>query len=282
MGLMDKVPASAAFARIQSQAGSLIWHARDIETLTVYEWDEKGVQQNAFGDQQVSIPAGAARIELQLYNFPTCQLRKIYFPKGTRTPWHPNLDDTLFYSIDARQVEFVGTQSFHARPGDVTLHPVGVDHHSETLTAGWRLEFAFEAQPGKCGRDLIALPGDNMIRHDVVEWVEAGVCRRIVGNSEQSGCQFRARMFHFPIYTLHEQYFSAGSILPPHRNASEKLIYVLQGRLRITTDTLTDELTVGAMARLPAGKSFAREALSDCVVIELTGHVAPRAYPRHD
>ena len=282
MGLMDKVPASAAFARIQSKAGSLIWHARDIETLTVYEWDEKGVQQNAFGDQQVSIPAGAARIELQLYNFPTCQLRKIYFPKGTRTPWHPNLDDTLFYSIDARQVEFVGTQSFHARPGDVTLHPVGVDHHSETLTAGWRLEFAFEAQPGKCGRDLIALPGDNMNRHDVVEWVEAGVCRRIVGNSEQSGCQFRARMFHFPIYTLHEQYFSAGSILPPHRDAGEKLIYVLQGRLRITADTLTDELTVGAMARLPAGKSFAREALSDCVVIELTGHVAPRAYPRHD
>jgi quercetin dioxygenase-like cupin family protein len=278
---MDGVPQSKAFLRIQAESGKLVLHEREIETLTVYEWEENGVQQNAFGDQDVKIPYGAAKIELMLYNFPTCQLRKIYFPKGTRTPWHPNHDDIILYSLDAHQVEFVNLMSFHARPGDATLHPSGVDHHSETLQPGWRLEFAFEAQH-RSGRDLIALPGADMTLHEVTEWVEGGRCRRIVGPTSQAGDRFRIKMFHFPAYAMHELYLPRGSRLSVHTNTAERLLYVLDGRLRITTDTVTDELTPGSMARVPAGKAFAREALSECVVIDLEGSTTPRPYPRHD
>jgi len=281
MRSMDGVPESQAFNRIQAYEPGLIVHARDIETLTVYEWDEDGVQQNAFGDQDVKVPAGAAKIELQLYNFPTCQLRKIYFPKGTRTPWHPNHDDIILYSIDAHQVEFVNLQSFHARPGDATLHPSGVDHHSETLVKGWRLEFAFDAQ-GRSGRDLIALPGADMTRHDVIEWIEADQRREAIGPTPRTGNRYQAKLFHFPVYTLREQYFPRGSRIARHTNSTEKLLYVLEGRLRVTLDAVTDELLPGSMARLPACTAFAREALADSVVIELDGWTTPRPYPRRD
>ncbi len=278
--MAGRTPNSPAFLRIQTDPGKLILHARDIETLTVYEWEEDGVQQNAFGDEDVVVPYGAARIELQLYNFPTCQLRKIFFPARTRTPWHPNHDDIILYGVDAHQVEFVGTQSFHARPGDATLHPVGVDHHSETLVPGWRLEFAFEAQPGRCGRDLIALPAQGMIRHEVTEWVENGKRCHLIGPTDRAGSRYFARMFHFPVYTLHECHFDAGAALDLHVNSAEKLLYVLSGQLGITTDGVTDLLERDSMARIPAGSRFAREARSGCTVLELEGHQAPRPYPR--
>lgn len=281
MGTMDGVPQSQAFTRIQAATGKLVVHERDLETVTVYEWEENGVQQNAFGDQQVQVPYGAARIELQLYNFPTCQLRKIYFPRGTRTPWHPNHDDIILYGIDAHQVEFVNLQSFHARPGDATLHPAGVDHHSETLQPGWRLEFAFETRH-MAGRDLIALPGRDMTRHEITEWVENDQRRQSFAPTQQAGGKFRAKLFHLSCYAMQEQHFSAGVRLPLHTNATEKLLYVVQGRLRITTDTVTDDLEAGSMARIVAGKSFARAALTDCVAIELDGHTTPRPYPRHE
>lgn len=278
--MAGRIPNSPAFLRIQADPGKLVLHARDIETLTVYEWEENGVQQNAFGDEDVAVPYGAAKIELQLYNFPTCQLRRIFFPPRTRTPWHPNHDDIILYSVDAHQVEFVGTQSFHARPGDATLHPVGVDHHSETLVPGWRLEFAFEAQPGRCGRDLIALPAQGMIQHEITEWIEDGRRRHVVGPTARPGGRYHAKMFHFPVYTMHECRFAAGSTLGLHVNATDRLLYLLHGTLRITTDSVTDVLEQDSMARVPAGKAFAREALTDCTLLELDGHEAPRPYPR--
>ncbi len=277
---MGRFPNSPAFLRIQQDAGQLVLHAKDIETLTVYEWEEHGEQQNAFGDEEVAVPPDAAKIELQLYNFPTCQLRKIYFPRLTRTPWHPNFDDIILYSIDAHQVEFVGTQSFHAAPGDASLHPAGVDHHSETLREGWRLEFAFEAQAGKCGRDLIALPAQNMIWHELSDRIVNGTRQQHIGRLADADCRYQAKMFHFPVYTMFVCRIAAGERLPLHCNAAEKLLYILSGRMRVATDSITEDVTKDAMVRLPEGRQHAREALTDCLVIELDGYTAPRPYPR--
>jgi quercetin dioxygenase-like cupin family protein len=274
-------PPSAAFLRAQTETGKLIQHERDIESLTVYEWSEDGVQQNAFGDQDITVPDGAARIELQLYNFPTGQLRKIYFPKGTRTPWHPNHDDIILYGIDAHQIEFVGNQTFHSRPGDCTLHPSGVDHHSETLIAGTRVEFAFAAQH-RSGRDLVALPGADMQLHEMTEWVEKGRRLEQFGTRRGAGARYRAKLFYFPGYTVRELHLPKGAALPRHRNSDEKLLYVLSGKLSVTTDRATDLVTGGGMLRMVAGKAFAREALSPSVVLELEASLTPRPYPRQD
>jgi quercetin dioxygenase-like cupin family protein len=271
---------SQEFHDAQQDSGKLIVHERDVKPLTVWEWEEDGASKNAFGDQpNAKIPRDAAKIELQLYNFPTGQLRKIYFTKGTRTPWHPNLDDIIFYSIDAHQVEFVGQASFYTRPGDVTIHPAGVDHHSETLVAGTRLEFAFDAQD-KSGRDLIAMSGRDMMLHDITEWVEGGKRLEVIGATDRPGGKYRSKLFYFPAYTLFEQHFPRGERLPTHVNAAEKLLYVLEGRLKVTTDGVTDEVAAGSMVRLVAGKSFAREALADSTVLELAASKAPRPYPR--
>jgi quercetin dioxygenase-like cupin family protein len=275
---------SPAFLRAQQDPGKLILHEREIESLTVYEWSENGVQQNAFGDQQVAVPADAAKIELQMYNFPTGQLRKIYFPKGTRTPWHPNHDDIILYGLDAHQVEFVGNQTFHSRPGDATLHPSGVDHHSETLAAGTRVEFAFEAQH-RSGRDLVALPCADMQLHELTEWVSKGERRVVFGRKvpgKARGSRYRARMFCFPAYTMLELHLPKGQTLPRHSNAIEKLFYVRSGKLRVTTDRSTAVVTAGAMVRMVAGKKFEREALAASVILELEASKTPRPYPRPD
>ena len=276
-----KVPPSPGFLRAQAADGGLIQHERDIESLTVYEWSEHGQQQNAFGDQDVAVPHDAAKIELQLYNFPTGQLRKIYFPKGTRTPWHPNHDDIILYGIDAHQVEFVGNQSFHSHPGDCTLHPSGVDHHSETLIAGTRVEFAFEAQH-RSGRDLVALAAADMKLHELTEWVSKGRRLEQFGRRSSGGSRYRARLFHFPAYTVRELHLPEGATLPRHRNADERLLYVLSGKLRVTTDRVSGIVTRGSMLRMVAGKTFARQALGASVVLELEASLTPRPYPRSD
>lgn len=273
-------PQSKAFQQAQVDPNKLILHERDVTPLTVWEWAEDGIAKHAFGDQAgFRVPQDAAKIEVQLYNFPTGQLRKIHFSKGTRTPWHPNLDDILFYSIDAQQVEFVGTAAFNTRPGDATLHPAGVDHHSETLIAGTRLEFAFEPQD-RSGRDLIAMSGRDMMLHDITEWVEDGKRLEIVGKTQRSGSNYQAKMFYFPAYTLIEAHLPRGARLDPHINAVEKLLYVLAGRLSIMTDGERGDAGAGSMVRMKAGAEFSREALLDSTIIELVASKAPRPYPR--
>ncbi len=253
----------------------LIIHERDLKTITVYQWERDGKLLHAWPDQKADIPYDASRVDVKLYNFPTGQFRKLFYPTGTRTAWHENESDLIFYSLGAHQVEFLGDQVFDAWPGDATLHPAGTRHHSETTAGGWKAEIAFDPQ-GKSGVDLVALPGRGMAIRWLTEQVEGG--KRIVSLAARKDgpAVFTAKSFNFPGYVLVEAHYPKGEAIAPYRSDREQLAYVVSGRLKVTSDTVTDELGPGDMVRIAAGKMFARTALEDSVVVEVDGSKAPR------
>jgi quercetin dioxygenase-like cupin family protein len=265
---------SMTVAPAAANSETLILRDADVKHLIVYGWERDGVFMNAWPGDGTETPYDAARLEVQIYKFPTGHLRRLYFTKGTNTHWHINKDDSIIYNVDVHQVEFVDTQTFLSHPGDVSLHPDGVMHHSEAIQSGQRCEFSFKPQ-GKSGRDLIALPGRDMTFHAATDWVEDGERKLVYGKTDRSGGKFTAKIFAFPNYFLIEAHYPKGETLPLHKNATEKLIFVVSGRLKVTTDTLTEEVGAGDMVRLAVGRDFARQALEDSVVLEIDGSKAP-------
>lgn len=269
----ELIPAARDAQKIDE--ARLIIRDRDLKIITVYQWEREGKLSHAWPDQKKEVPYDASVVDVKLYNFPTGQLRKLYFRAGTRTAWHTNEDDIVMYNLPMlHQVEFVGNKVFDGHPGDATIHPAGVRHHSETIEAGWKAEFAFAAQ-GRSGVDLIAesVRGKNV--QSLVESVEGGRRKIKVAAGDKAAGRFSAMTFSFPGYTLIEARYPRGEAIGIHSNDSEKLAYVVSGRLRVTTDGIVDDIGSGDMVRLIKDRPFAREALEDSVVLEIDGSFSP-------
>ena len=188
----------------------LIIHDRDVKTITVFQWERDGKLFHAWPDQKKDSPYDASVVDARLYNFPTGQLRKLYFRSGTRSAWHINEDDIVMYNLAMlHQVEFVGNKVFDGYPGDATIHPAGVRHRSETVEGGWKAEFAFAGQ-GRSGVDLIAESARGKAVQSLVERVENGRRKIQLAPAEATG-RFTAITYSFPGYTLVEARYPRGS-----------------------------------------------------------------------
>ena len=277
---MDDLPEIAR--RASTIAGRMILHNRDVQKLVVREWERDGVQHVAWPDDGQSVPYDAAVIGLKLFNYTTGQLRLIDFEKGVRTPWHRNShQDALFYGIDSTQMEFVDEATHHAYPGDASLHPEGVMHHSETIIGGVRAEFGFAPQ-GRSGHDLLAISGRTLGLHTVHEHVLDGrkrvTFRPPASATPADGLSFRAKLFVFPAYSILEAHYPAATTLVRHINQDEKIVYVISGRACVSIGKESAEVGCGDVYRMAAGLPFERRTLEPTVVIEVDGSQAPWAF----
>ncbi len=264
-------PEVAAMMKITDK---LIVHDADVKPITVYEWERNGVQHNGWPGQEATVPYDAAKVTLKLFNFPTGQLRKLYFAEGVKTPIHFNHDDIILYSLGTSQVEVIGPETFVSHPGDASLHPTGVMHYSQTLVPGWRAEFAFKSQY-KSGIDATSLSGRDKTLHQVTEWVEGGQRKVAYDKKDQKGAVSTAKIFQFPGYELIEARLPKGNVLPVHMAAADRLLYVVSGKLKVTSGSESGTVTTGDMVRVAAGKPFAREALEDTVLVDVEASKTP-------
>jgi quercetin dioxygenase-like cupin family protein len=266
---------SADLQKARTVADKPIIHGADVKPIEVYEWVRDGVHHNSWPGDGQTPPYDAAKQRLQLFSLPTGSLRKVYAEKGTHTPWHPTgKQDVLFYTLTSDQVEFVDNAAVYSHPGDVSLHPEGVMHHYESVTGGYWLAIGFAPQ-GKSGRDLIWMQGSQHTLFDATEWVEGNQRKMAIGATDNPGAKFKVKLFQFPGYLVSELRLPKGEALPVHKNDAERILYVISGRLRMTSDTMTDEVAAGDVAREIAGKPFAREALEDSVILEIDGSKPP-------
>ena len=245
----------------------------DVTPVVVYEWETGGVQHNGWGENAKGVPEGAIKLTLKLFNFPTGQLRKLYFGEGGRTPVHLNHDDIILYSLGTSQVEVVGREVFASHPGDASLHPAGVMHYSQTVAPGWRGEFAFKAQ-GKAGLDPVPLAGRDKPLHAVSEWVDGSV-RKFAYDAKDRPVTSTARVFSFPGYELIEAHLPRGATLPAYTPDAERLLYVVSGRLKVTSGNESGVVGAGDMVRVAKGQRFARETLDDAVVLDVEASQTP-------
>lgn len=264
--------------RASTVSGRFIIRDAEVPHLIVHEWERDGVQMVAWPEDGQVAPYDAARIGLKLFNFETGQVRLIDFDNGTRTPWHLcKYQDALFYGLTATQIEFVNEAIHHAHPGDASIHPEHTMHHSETIIGGTRVEFGFAPQ-GKSGRDLVAIPGRDLTLHRIADRVADGKAVRLWGDEAAGAGEYRAKLFQLPGYGILEAHYPKGHAVALHEAAEEKIVYVISGRLTVTTGDESGEVGVGDCYRIAAGKPFAREALEDVVLIEVDGSDAPWAF----
>ncbi len=254
-----------------------VLHGRDVPWVQVYEWEADGVRHNAWPGDGIVPPAGAAKMQLQLFTFPTGQLRHLRFVKGDTTPTHVNLSDIMIYSVSGVQTETVNGISDTGAPGDVSMHPYGVRHFSVAHTDAERDEFAFKPRPGAGDQAVFlhqrALPlqllGTQM--HDGKLALLAGDAARALPLSDR----FQARIFTFPTMQLAHLHYRDGYGLPRHTNVGEKLAFVLSGRYRVTIGDTADTVVAGDMFRMIDGQAFALQAVQAGDMLVVDGGAAP-------
>lgn len=257
----------------------LVVHRAERPVFTVYEWvDGLGGRFTAWAGDGQTPPSYATRIQARVFSFPTGQLRELTFQKHTQiSPNHVIVCDDVTYAVSGHYVQFINEDGvIDNRAGDVALHPTGVHHNSIALEAGTRLEFAFDPKPG-IGKTAVAMPRTATPLRPAVETVSQGV-RHVTFASESQGHgegRFAERVFSLPGYILVEAHYPRGERAPAFRVSGERIVYVLEGRLKISTGAEDAEVVQGDSYREVAGQMMQREALEDTTTVEINASSAP-------
>lgn len=237
-------------AAFLAPSGKLVLHGSQQPQLRVFEWERNGTRYNAWPGDTVQPPYDAADLKLRVFSFPGGMIRELYYKSGTHTPPHVNHETIVMYGISGKRVQVVDTDVGVLGAGDASFHPAGVVHQSLTVVAGSQLEFAF---PGKPSRDPKAV------------WLSASQAVAAPGIAKST-----LKTFRFPGVALIETHVPGNTMLPPSVDSKDGLVYVLNGKMRVTIGQLNDVVGQGDALRFPAGVSHHIEALQDSAIVQVT------------
>jgi quercetin dioxygenase-like cupin family protein len=68
-------------------------------------------------------------------------------------------------------------------------------------------------------------------------------------------------------FSLSQTYFKKGAKMPQHAHGGERLVYVLQGAVRVVTQADDTTVREGELLVIPAGLSHQAEVLDDAFVL---------------
>ena len=236
----------------------LVVHRRDVPQLTVYSWSRDGTMNSAWPGDGKEVPVDGTEIKLRIVAFPGGSVREIFLDKEARTHPHPSYEDVIFYQLDGRRVQMCNERSRECNPGDACLEPVGVQHSTFQLIAGYFVEFA--------------MPGPKLAEPEAT-WITAAEAGPATAPEGTPACL--VKVFDLPGHPLVETRLARGATLLPRRDALEQMFYVVSGHLRVTLADTQDDVVTGDCMRSPAGSDYTFTALEDTVFIQT-------AVPAHD
>jgi len=272
--LLSAAPVDAASpAAVTAPAPHVIRHG-DVPLVTVYAWERWGNFINALAGSKADIPYDAARLQVKVYTYPTGEMRAIRFGNGVRTHRHINQTDTILYSWQANRVQFVDDKAVVTAPGDFALHQKGVYHSGEEIRRGGGIDLEF----------AITFPGIHndptawwsLARGHPIEpaasWLSEGRIVEAVGATAASApanaVRYRVRDARLPHYGARELYLAKGTVLPSQDVASDRLFFVLSGRVKVSVAGRDYLLESEDTARAIKGERFTLEALDDAMLAQ--------------
>jgi quercetin dioxygenase-like cupin family protein len=271
--LASGAAAKTDIAKLLAPTDKMVLHGKDVAQTDVYEWERDGVRYNAWPGDGNTPPYDAALLKLRVFSFPTGMIRELFYQKGTRTPPHVSAEDIVMYGISGKRVQIVNDSSHELDPGDVSFHPFGVNHHSESIVAGTQLEFAF---PGKLGPgpQAIWISGKDTPEIQAAAWLRDGKQVTAHGddlkNVPAGASRYSAKIFKFPTVALIEIHLPKGVVTFQHSDDVAGLVYVVKGRLKVHVGAVDDEVTAGDAVYEPAGIAYRFEAIDDVVLAKVS------------
>ena len=259
---------SAPAAADKAPAPVVIRHG-DVPLYDVYAWERWGNFINAPAGSKTEIPYDAARLQVKVYTFPTGEVRAIRFNNAVRTHRHINQTDTVLYSWQAHRVQFVNDLAVVAGPGDFALHQKGVDHSGEEIRRGGGIDLEFVYfNPGRHNdpTGFWALAKDNPVQ-SAAAWVEGGKPVEVIGDAAAKApaeaARYQVRIVDLPGFPSREMWLPKGATVHSRDDARDRLMFVLEGKVRVATDGRDIDIGVEDAARAERGKDFAITALED-------------------
>jgi hypothetical protein len=262
---------AGAPALAQDKPARTTIRARDVPLYDVYAWERWGNFINAPAGGKTEIPYDAARLQVKVYTYPAGEIRAIRFNNAVRTHRHINQTDTILYSWQAHRVQFVNDLAVLAGPGDFAFHQKGVDHSGEEIRRGGGIDLEFVwFNPGRHNdpTGFWSLAKDHPVE-DAASWRDGRLIREVVGDTAAApahAARYRVRRATFPGMAAREIHLPAGTILPTRSDTSERLFFVLSGRIGVTGGAY--ELGSEDSAYAGRGKDFAITALTDSMIVE--------------
>jgi quercetin dioxygenase-like cupin family protein len=270
LALLSSTPALAVGEMGKPAAAPVILR-KDVPLYTVFAWERWGNFINAQAGGKTEIPYDAARLQVKVYTFPSGEIRAIRFPNGVRTHRHINLTDTVLYSWQAHRVQFVDDQAVLAAPGDFALHQKGVYHSGEEIRRGGGIDLEFAVNNPGIHNDPAgywAFAKDNPIQ-DAASWRDGASVKEAIGpaaaNAPANAARYRVRMAELPGFKVREMYLPKGAVLPIRETERDRLIFILSGRVSVSTGGKTYELGSEDAARAEKGKDVTITALEDAM-----------------
>jgi quercetin dioxygenase-like cupin family protein len=265
-------PAKIDVAKLLAPTDKVVLHAKDMPQIEVYEWERDGVRYNAWPGDGNTPPYDAARLKLRAFSFPTGMIRELYYEKGTRTPPHANGEDIVMYGVSGMRVQIVNDRSHELGAGDVSFHPFGVSHHSESVISGSQVEFAF---PGKLGPDPQAtwISANDVPETPIAAWVRDGK-QMMARGADYAGApadavKYTIKQFKSGNFGLLEIHLPKGAVSLPHTDTANGFVYVIKGHIKVHIGDIDDEVTTGDALYEPAGIRYSVEALDDTVLAKV-------------
>lgn len=242
---------------------------QDVPLYTVYAWERWGNFINAQAGSSTEIPYDAARVQVKVYTFPTGEIRAIRFANGVRTHRHINKTDTILYSWQAHRVQFVDDRAVVTEPGDFALHQKGVYHSGEEIRRGGGIDLEFAVNIDGIHNDptgFWSLAKDHPVE-PAAAWVDDGRYVEAIGaaaaDAPASAARYRVRVAQLGNFTARETYLAKGTSIPSRDMDTDRLMFVLSGKMKVTVDGRDYMLVAEDVARAVRGKVFTIEALED-------------------
>lgn len=276
--LVAIVTTAASAAPDPSPPKTVIMH-QDVPLYDVYAWERWGNFINAEAGSKTEIPYDAAHLQVKVYTFPTGEIRAIRFPNGVRTHRHINQTDTVLYGWQARRVQFVNDMATLAGPGDFALHQKGVLHSGEEIRRGGGIDLEFAVTiPGRHNDPTAywSLAREHPVQ-PAATWRTNGRYVEAIGTAAAAApadaARYRVRLADLPGFPAREVYLTKGATIPSRDPDSDRLMFVLSGKLRVTAAGATHTLVSEDAARAERGKDFLIEAVEDTMFVQTA--VAP-------
>ena len=247
---------------------------QDIPLYTVFAWERHGNFINAQPGSGTEIPYDAARLQVKVYTFPSGEIRAIRFPNGVRTHRHVNLTDTILYSWQAHRVQFVNSLAVITEPGDFALHQKGVFHSGEEIQRGGGIDLEFAmTKPGMHNdpTGYWSLAKDHPVQ-PIASWMAGGRYNEALGAAAAaapaSAARYSVRTASLPGFGAREVRLPQGTVIPSRDENRDRLMFVLSGRVRVTTGGKSYVLAPQDTARAESGKAFTIEAIEASMLAE--------------
>jgi quercetin dioxygenase-like cupin family protein len=252
---------------------ALVLHRKDVPQVTVYVWQNDGVQHEAWPGSAEKPPTDAVAVKERIFPFHDGVLREVMYPKGALLTSIVK-DDTLSYLLSGHLVQTVNGAAHDMRPGDASFLTEGTKDTKQAVEPTTLMVYHFPTN-GEPPLDPVWISSKDVPAPPASAWVVDGVYHvahtpEDIAKAPPEAKQFFLQTYPFPRWKLIISHVEKGLNSGFHSSMSNGIIYLAKGRIHMHYQSgLNEEIETGDVFREPPTNFVANEAPEDLFLVKV-------------